>query len=112
MNNNDECQPIEKTWGFSSKSIYTDDLYQLFLKDLQRESLMTREEEIMAGKAIFKARKGVAILVKGNIRLVINNTKKYTGQKLQLSNWIASESGIKLKLLNIANCQQLNEYLN
>ncbi|HEY9685456.1 MAG TPA: sigma-70 family RNA polymerase sigma factor [Coleofasciculaceae cyanobacterium] len=63
------------------EAILADDIYKMFLRDLGRENLLTREEEIEAGKAVLRggddAKKGIETLVRGNIRLVISNAKKY-----------------------------------
>jgi RNA polymerase primary sigma factor len=63
------------------EAILADDIYRMFLRDLGREHMLTREAEIEAGKLVLQggdeARKGVDILVRGNIRLVISNAKKY-----------------------------------
>ncbi len=66
-----------------SETLATDDLLRMFLKDIGREPLLTREQEIEAGKALFRggddAERAIEILVKGNLRLVISIAKKYVG---------------------------------
>jgi RNA polymerase primary sigma factor len=65
----------------SVDAILADDIYKMFLRDLGREHLLTREAEIEAGKAVLlggdDAKKGIETLVRGNIRLVISVAKKY-----------------------------------
>jgi RNA polymerase primary sigma factor len=62
----------------------TDDILQMFLRDIGRESLLTHAEEIELGKAIRKggagAKQAKDKLVRANLRLVISIAKKYIGQ--------------------------------
>lgn len=67
----------------SLKDLATDDLYRMFTRDFARYRLLSKEEEIEAGKAILAggdaAKEAIQVLVNSNIRLVISNAKRYTG---------------------------------
>lgn len=68
----------------SEPSPYTDTIFQMLIRDLKRERLLTREEEITLGKKIFEkasdADEAKDMIVRSNIRLVISIAKKYVNQ--------------------------------
>ncbi len=74
----------------------TDDNYRIFLRDLARKRLLTRQEEIEAGRQIRhggdEAKQGLQTLIDGNLRLVISIAKKYTGQGVPLMDLIQEGS--------------------
>ena len=63
----------------------SDDILQMYLKDIGRTKMLSFEEELALGRKIkegaFKERKKAKQeLVKANLRLVVSIAKKYTGQ--------------------------------
>ena len=63
----------------------SDDILQMYLKDIGRTKMLSFEEELALGRKIkegaFKERnKAKQELVKANLRLVVSIAKKYTGQ--------------------------------
>lgn len=79
-----EPEPEEVVKNLTSYSFKGDDILQMFLKDVGRESLLTHKQEIELGKAIRKGgaegNKARETLIKSNLRLVISIAKKYVGQ--------------------------------
>jgi RNA polymerase primary sigma factor len=62
----------------------TDDILQMFLKDVGRSSLLTHKDEIELGKKIREggeeAQRAKEQLINANLRLVISIARKYIGQ--------------------------------
>jgi RNA polymerase primary sigma factor len=78
----DEMVPeVKRTTSYAMQS---DDILQMFLKDVGRASLLTHQQEIELGKQIRKGgregERAKEALVKANLRLVISIAKKYIGQ--------------------------------
>jgi len=69
-----------------SADMQTDDILQMFLKDVGRSKLLTHAEEIELGKAIKKGGAEGKIardkLTNANLRLVLSIARKYMGQGL------------------------------
>ncbi|MCX7990744.1 MAG: sigma-70 family RNA polymerase sigma factor [Proteobacteria bacterium] len=64
---------------------YSDELLKLYLKDVQKNKLLTIEEERNIAKLIKKGdKKARKKLIEGNLRLVIKIAKKYVGRGLHL----------------------------
>ena len=86
----------------TQNSPYTDTIFQMLIRDLKRERLLTRDEEISLGKKVFEKSTDAAeakdMLVRGNIRLVISIAKKYVNA---LSFQYATE------LLNVTRIKKL-----
>lgn len=62
----------------------SDDILQMYLKDISRTKMLTRQEEIELGRLIKEGRgiekiRAKKQLVQGNLRLVLNIAKRYTG---------------------------------
>ena len=67
-----------------SSILDTDDILQMYLKDVGRTKMLSQEEEIQLGKLIREKRgkekeKAKQKLVSANLRLVVSIAKKYTG---------------------------------
>ncbi|MBX2860111.1 MAG: sigma-70 family RNA polymerase sigma factor [Vampirovibrio sp.] len=75
---------IPEVTVLTSKPTETDDIFQMFLKDIAKNNLLTHAEEMELGKAIREGGKNAKLakekLVASNLRLVISIAKKYTGQ--------------------------------
>jgi len=66
-------------------SAYSDDILQMYLKDIGKKKLLTTPEELELGKAIREGEPRAAKiakdkLVQANLRLVVSIAKKYVGQ--------------------------------
>ena len=62
----------------------SDDILQMYLKDISRTRMLTREDEIKLGKVIKEGKRSEKLkakqeLVQANLRLVLSIAKKYTG---------------------------------
>ncbi|MGD9580039.1 MAG: RNA polymerase sigma factor RpoD/SigA [Vampirovibrionia bacterium] len=62
----------------------SNELFQIYLKDISRKKMLTSEEELEIGRIIKeggpKSEEAKSILVQANLRLVISIAKKYTNQ--------------------------------
>ena len=68
----------------SEDSSAIDDPVKLYLKDIGRIPLLTQEEEIeYAARAAKGDTKAKDKLIEGNLRLVVNNAKRYVGRGMQ-----------------------------
>lgn len=86
----EEDLPNKKDKVFGNKKYYdndcySDDILQMYLKDIGREKLLTQADERELGKKIREGKKHEAAvaknkLVKANLRLVVSIAKKYVGQ--------------------------------
>ena len=80
-------QPDEdeiKTFNYV-KSDNSDDILQMYLKDIGRKKILNADEELLTAKLIkegseTEAKKALNKLVQANLRLVISIAKKYVGQ--------------------------------
>lgn len=66
-------------------SAYSDDILQMYLKDIGKKKLLTTPEEIELGRIIWEegpkeAKRAKDKLVQANLRLVVSIAKKYVGQ--------------------------------
>ena len=73
----------EEVRTFSS-ILDSDDILQMYLKDIGRTKMLKREEELELGRKIregtrFEKYQAKQMLIKSNLRLVISIAKKYTG---------------------------------
>lgn len=78
----------------------SDDLLQMYLKDVGRTKMLTSEEELLLGKTIREGRgkeKEIAKrkLVSANLRLVVSIAKKYTGHGVLFMD-LVQEGGLGL----------------
>ena len=78
----------------------SDDLLQMYLKDVGRTKMLTSEEELLLGKTIREGRgkeKEIAKrkLVNANLRLVVSIAKKYTGHGVLFMD-LVQEGGLGL----------------
>ena len=67
------------------KSDNSDDILQMYLKDIGRKKMLSQKEEYETARLIkegtqFQAKKALDKLVQANLRLVISIAKKYVGQ--------------------------------
>ncbi len=80
----DALVPASESLSNDKYNFRTDDILQMFLKDVGRSSLLTHKEEIELGKKIREggdqANWAKEQLVKANLRLVISIARKYIGQ--------------------------------
>ena len=68
-----------------STIVNNDDILQMYLKEIGRKKILSREEEVTLGKKIqegnIKEREeAIKNLVQANLRLVVSIAKKYIGQ--------------------------------
>ncbi|MDD3150333.1 MAG: sigma-70 family RNA polymerase sigma factor [Candidatus Gastranaerophilales bacterium] len=75
----------KKTFESFHSSVNSDDVLQMYLRDIGRKKLLTRSEEIELGRKIREGSKKEATiaknkLVQANLRLVVSIAKKYVGQ--------------------------------
>ena len=73
-----------KTFNYV-KSDNSDDILQMYLKDIGRKKILNADEELLTAKLIkegseTEAKKALNKLVQANLRLVISIAKKYVGQ--------------------------------
>jgi RNA polymerase primary sigma factor len=82
--------------GFAMKKHDDDSTLSLYLKEINRIPLLTREEEDeIARKAVKGDKEAQAKLIEANLRFVVNTAKKYQNQGLPLDDLI-SEGNIGL----------------
>ncbi len=65
--------------------VNNDDILQMYLKEIGRKKILTKEEEVKLGKKIqegnsLEKQKAIKELVQANLRLVVSIAKKYIGQ--------------------------------
>jgi RNA polymerase primary sigma factor len=86
-----------KKTGFPAEKIQSDEnTLSLYLREINRIPLLTREEEDAAARAAVKGDTAAKNkLITGNLRFVVNMAKKYQGQGLPLQDLI-SEGNIGL----------------
>lgn len=76
--------PASESLDEEKYAFRSDDILQMFLKDVGRSALLTHAEEIELGKRIAKGgeagRKAREKLINANLRLVISIARKYVGQ--------------------------------
>lgn len=81
---NDEEEKKEVTYTYTSTAKSANELFQMYLKDIGRKKMLTKDEEIELGRLIKKGGdegdKAKRKLVQTNLRLVISIAKKYVGQ--------------------------------
>jgi RNA polymerase primary sigma factor len=80
----EEKEPTEKYFD-KCTSAYSDDILQMYLKDIGKKKLLTTAEELELGQIIREgpkdeAKKAKDRLVQANLRLVVSIAKKYVGQ--------------------------------
>ena len=80
----DEFEKTEDEIKTFSSILDSDDILQMYLKDVGRTKMLSQEEEIQLGKIIREKRgkekeKAKQKLVSANLRLVVSIAKKYTG---------------------------------
>jgi RNA polymerase primary sigma factor len=84
----DDCgrNGVERTsYVFDQLAQQTTDAMSLFLQEVRRHPLLTREEEVELAKRIERGDLGAKEqLVNSNLRLVISNARKYQGHDLPL----------------------------
>ncbi|MDR1288694.1 MAG: RNA polymerase sigma factor RpoD/SigA [Treponema sp.] len=86
---------VKKTEPRMRKNL-EDNVLSQYLKEINRIPLLTREEEENAARSAAKGNQEAKnILIRGNLRFVVNVAKKYQGQGLPLSDLI-SEGNIGL----------------
>ena len=80
----DETQEDKQPKTFSTV-VNNDDILQMYLKEIGKKKILTKEEEIELGKKILEGSKQEKLkargeLVQANLRLVVSIAKKYIGQ--------------------------------
>ena len=80
----EEKEPAEKYFD-KCTSAYSDDILQMYLKDIGKKKLLTTAQELELGQIIREgpkdeAKKAKDRLVQTNLRLVVSIAKKYVGQ--------------------------------
>ncbi len=80
----DEFEKTDDEIKTFSSILDTDDILQMYLKDVGRTKMLSQEEEIQLGKIIKEKRgrekeRAKQKLVSANLRLVVSIAKKYTG---------------------------------
>lgn len=79
-----DSNPNDEDIRVFSSIMDSDDILQMYLKDISRTKMLTRQEEIELGRLIKEGRgiekiRAKKQLVQGNLRLVLNIAKRYTG---------------------------------
>lgn len=79
------AKPIVKRKKIIEKEFKSDDILQMYLRDVGRKKMLTGPEEIELGRKIREgsrkeAREAKIVLVQANLRLVVSIAKKYVGQ--------------------------------
>jgi len=77
--------PVSKRKKIIEKEFKSDDILQMYLRDIGRKRLITPQEEIELGKKIREGNEkevqdAMNKLVQANLRLVVSIAKKYVGQ--------------------------------
>jgi RNA polymerase primary sigma factor len=87
---------VRKSPDFAKKNKEDDNVLSIYLKEINRIPLLTREEEDRYARAAAKGEQSAKdMLIKANLRFVVNVAKRYQNQGLPLSDLI-SEGNIGL----------------
>jgi RNA polymerase primary sigma factor len=82
--NNDNTNDEVVTYTYTASAKNSNEIFQMYLKDVGREKMLTSSEEIELGRLIKQGGPAGEIakshLVQANLRLVISIAKKYVGQ--------------------------------
>ncbi len=77
-------ESLQQTPGRMRYDFDSDDMFQMFLRDVGRSNLLTHQEELTLGRNIqegnAEAKKSRERLINANLRLVISIAKRYVGQ--------------------------------
>lgn len=81
---------------YISSDLNSNEIFQMYLKDISKKKLLAAEEEIELGRIIKKGGANAEIakrkLVQSNLRLVISIAKKYAGQGVQFMDLVQEGS--------------------